>query len=348
MTLQFENHSAFWLFWIVPVFLTLVFFFAARRRSILNNFVDLAWIKLRLPQWSGVGEWLESFLFTAAVICLILALLKPYDGFEMREVTRKGVDLYFLVDLSPSMLAQDIKPSRLSRAKFEMKDFLGLLRGDRVGLIGFSGEPYIFVPLTSDYNAFALFLDELATDLIPSLGTNIADAVAKAVDSLKKVGADSGRAIILITDGEDSIGLDEKIIEQIKAYGIKLYVIGIGTLEGAPVPQDGGDYIKDDGGRVVISKLNEAALKDLSLATGGGYVRSTSGDLDLQEIYFKGIKQSVGEGDGKTIQKKIPHYRFQEFLGLALVFLALSMLATRRRKFWLGKIIFWRARGFKE
>lgn len=342
MTLQFENHAAFWVFWVLPLLFLLFLFFEKRRAGLLRHFVDPAFLKKRLPRYARFGAWWQFLFFMAALVLLILALLKPYSGFEMREITRQGVDIYFLVDLSPSMLAQDIKPSRLTRAKFEMKDFLGLLKGDRVGLIGFSGEAYIFVPLTSDYNAFALFLNELDTELIPSRGTNIAAAIELAVDSLKKREVDAAKALILITDGEDSVGLDEKILEQIKSHDIKVFVIGIGTPEGAPVPRAEGDYITGNDGKIVISKLDETVLKSLALTTAGGYVRSVSGDMDLKEIYFKGIKGKLDAGEGKTLERKILNYRFQLFILLALVCLALEMLTTRCRLFWLGKILFWK------
>lgn len=342
MTLQFENHAAFWVLWILPLLFFVFLFFENMRAGLLRQFVDPAFLARRLPHYARLGSWWQFLFFLAALVLLILALLKPYDGFEMREITRQGVDIYFLVDLSPSMLAQDIKPGRLTRAKFEMKDFLGLLTGDRVGLIGFSGEPYIFVPLTSDYNAFALFLNELDTELIPSHGTDIAGAIAQAVSSLKKREIDAAKALILITDGEDSVGLDENVLEQIRAHEIKVFVIGIGTPEGAPVPQAEGGYITDNDGKIVISRLNEPALKSLALATGGGYVRSVSGDMDLREIYFKGIKGKVDAGEGKTLERKILHYRFQIFILLALLCLALEMLTTRRRHYWLYKFMFWK------
>lgn len=342
MTLQFENHAAFWVLWILPLLFFVFLFFENRRAGLLCQFVDPAFLARRLPHYARLGAWWQFLFFLAALVLLILALLKPYDGFEMREITRQGVDIYFLVDLSPSMLAQDIKPGRLTRAKFEMKDFLGLLTGDRVGLIGFSGESYIFVPLTSDYNAFSLFLNELDTELIPSHGTDIAGAIAQAVSSLKKREIDAAKALILITDGEDSVGLGENVLEQIRAHEIKVFVIGIGTPEGAPMPQAEGGYITDNDGKIVISRLNEPALKSLALATGGGYVRSVSGDMDLREIYFKGIKSKVDAGEDKTLERKILNYRFQIFILLALLCLALEMLTTRRRHYWLYKLMFWK------
>lgn len=339
MNLSFENHGAFWLFWLLPVVMVLFVVFENIRRRRLTLFLDPSLLRHRMPSYARFSAWLRFFFFALALVCLILALLKPYDGFEMREITSKGVDLYFLVDLSPSMMAQDIKPNRLTRARFEMKDFLKLFRGDRVGLIGFSGESYVFVPLTADYGAFDLFLDELDTSLIPSHGTDIAGAITLATQALKKREVDSAKAIVLITDGEDSIGLDRAILEEIQKSDIRVYVLGMGSPDGAPIPHEEGDYITDENGKIVISKLDEANLTALALSTGGGYVRSRGNDADITEIYFNGIKKEFAEEEGKTLKRKLLNHVFQPFLLLALIYLAMELLITNRRFYWIGKLL---------
>jgi Ca-activated chloride channel family protein len=334
--MYFENYIIAPYALVVLLVIAVAFlFFEVRRRRFLDVLCSGEERARRLPTYRPSANVWQFVFFFAALVCLAIALLKPYTGFEMREVSRRGVDIYLLVDLSDSMMAQDIKPSRMERARREIKDFLGLLTGDRVGLIGFAGEAFVFVPLTSDYEAFALFLDELTPDAIPVQGTDIKGAISKALESFHKQSKSTSKAMILITDGEDSVGLDPSATDQIRAEGIKSFVIGVGTPEGAPVPQaTGGGYKTGPDGQVVLSRLNEQALQDLALQTGGGYVRSVSGDLDLDQIYRHGIKQAFADQDLAKTQKKLPQYCFQPFLLAAFLLLFLETLMTNRRGYW--------------
>lgn len=346
--MQFELHNAVWFFWTLPIVFVTFLFVERRRTGILSRFVARTETAAKLPEYAPSGPWWQCAFFLAALLFLGVALLKPYSGFEMREIARKGVDLFFLVDVSPSMLAEDIKPSRIDRARFELKDFLAELTGDRVGLIGFSGESFTLVPLTGDDKAFELFLNELDPGLFPVAGTDIPGAVAKAVASFKKESTGAGKAIILITDGEDSVGLDASVIDDIKKYGVKVFVIGVGTTEGAPISEEGGGYKTDSSGNVVVTRLNEPALQNLAVATGGGYVRSVSGDLDLKEIYRNGIKKAFAETDYAKSSKKLPHYRFQWAILAGFIALMLETFFSKRRGFvWRAFSALARRRGAK-
>jgi Ca-activated chloride channel family protein len=332
--MQIESHQSIWFFWLLPVIVVFFIFFQRRRSLLMSHFMPLQKVSERVPQYAFLGPYLRVLFFLLTVFFMLVAALKPYSGVEMREIKRKGVDLYLLVDLSESMLAEDIKPSRLVRARMEIQDFMAKAKGDRVGLIGFAGDSFVFVPLTTDREALSLFINELSADDIPFQGTDIKGAIEKAVMSFKTQSQVSSKAIILMTDGEDSIGLDDSVLDDIKKLGIKVFVIGIGTAEGAPIPQTGGGYKNDDQGQMVLTRLNEAALQELAVTTGGGYVRSVSGDLDLEEIYQRGIKKNFANADFSSEQKKVPHYRFQFFLFLAVIFLVLEMLTTHRKKYW--------------
>lgn len=338
--MQFEYEKYIWFFWIVLLVILLSLYFYNKRKHILSRFIAKNLFKERLQNFSVLGSFLQYLFFILALISLSLALLKPYHGFEMREIKRQGVELYFLVDLSPSMQAQDIKPSRLMRAKFEIQDFLKILTGDKIGLIGFSGEAFVLVPLTTDYSTFSLLLNDLDTDLIPLTGTDIKGAITKASASFKQHDSSVAKAIVLITDGEDSVGLDAKIIEEIKNFNINVFVLSIGTEEGAPIPLKQGGHKTDANNKIILSKLNEAALQNLALKTGGVYVRSVSGDLDLETLYKKGIKKSLGITEFAETQKKLPHYRFSFFLWLGFLLMVLEILTTRKSRFWLNVLKF--------
>lgn len=326
------------MFWLIPTLIVLFVFFERRRRRALDALIPLPLAEKRLGI-SRLSPFFRFLFFLLGVSCLIMSMLKPYSDYEIRTVKRKGVDLYLLLDLSTSMLAADIKPNRLERARLEIMDFLDILQGDRVGLIGFAGESFTFVPLTHDYQAFTHFLSEISPPDIPVQGTDIAGAIEKANAAFKRQSSAKEKAVILITDGEDSVGLNESVIDDLKELEVKVFVIGLGTVEGAPVPQETGGYKTDAEGRVVISKLNEEALQNLALSTGGGYVRSVSGDLDWQQIYFSGIKKSFEEQELSSREKKIPHYRFQIFLFLAFIFFAAEILLTSQKRYWANLIL---------
>lgn len=337
--MYFENHQAIWLFWLIPILVVAFVFFDKQRNRILAHIYSKVNLSEKLPHFNSRASITRFILFLLALICFFMAFLKLYSDFEMREVKRRGMDVFLLVDLSDSMLAQDIQPSRLLRARREISDFLKLLQGDRVGLIGFAGDSFVFVPLTSDYNTLSLFVEELSTDAIPVQGTDIKGAIEKAVNSFKSQTQNSSKAMILITDGEDSVGLEASTIEDIKKLGIKVFVLGVGTDAGAPIPLPDGGYKQDKSGKVILSKLNEAAMKSLAMATGGGYVRSVSGDLDLEEIYFQGIKKLVEQDGSETMNKKLPVYQFQIFILIGFIFLVLEILMTNKKRFWRGLFV---------
>ena len=298
--MQFESYTAIWFFWIIPLLLVLFLIFEKKRKGVLHRFYPANLLRTRLPQYSWVSYVVRFICLAVAILFLGIALLKPYSDYEIREVKRKGVDLYFLVDVSRSMLAQDVKPSRMDRAKREIVDFVKQLRGDRVGLIGFAGESFVFVPLTADYKAFDLFINELNPELFPVQGTDIKGAIEKSVKSFKSNNA--SRAIILITDGEDTVGLDNKIIADIKKLNIKVYVIGIGSSDGAPIPLPEAGYVKDEDGKVVLSRLNEAAMKELAITSGVIWIWSKS--------IIKGLKNHLKMLNSLRRRKNSPFMSF--------------------------------------
>ncbi len=269
----------------------------------------------------------KQFLLVLATLFLVIAIMRPQWGYETRNISRHGSDIYILVDTSLSMNAQDISPSRIERAKRELSDLVKILKGDRVGLIPFAGTSYVACPLTLDYGAFQLFVDQIDTSLIPVQGTNILKALQMAEKSFGEGDANS-KAIILLTDGEITEGDTEDILNTAKDTGIKIYVIGIGKPEGAPIPMsaDQGGFKKDSSDRVIISKLEEEGLKKLAVSTGGSYVRSVTGDLDLDQIYLSGIKKTIGTKELKQGEEQIPIERYQYPLLLSILCLVIEKL----------------------
>jgi len=229
------------------------------------------------------------------------------------------------------MLAEDIKPNRLERAKRKLHDLLNILQGDRVGLVAFAGTSFLQCPLTLDYDAFQIFLDYLDPSLIPVPGTSLTNALETAVKAFPK-DSDRSKSVILITDGEDQEKSVENIIPTLKTRGIKVFAIGIGREEGAPIPTEQGDFKKDENGNVVLTKLDSSGLKKIAAETGGTFVRSVSGDIDIQKIYQDGIKSTAEDKDFKTSRKKVWQERFQFFVGLGLLLLCLELTLKEQKK----------------
>ncbi|MEI6127409.1 MAG: VWA domain-containing protein [Pseudomonadota bacterium] len=273
----------------------------------------------------------KAFLVIMAVLFLIIALVRPKWGFHWEEIKRTGIDIIVAVDVSKSMLAGDIQPSRLERAKRKVHDLCGMLEGDRIGLIAFAGTSFVQCPLTLDYGAFTMFLDYLTPDLIPVPGTAIGGSIRKAIESFSRQERKS-KALILITDGEDHDSAPLDAAREAKKEGVRIFTIGIGSESGTPIPLgDGsGGFLKDTSGGVVMSKLDEAMLQKIALETGGSYVRSVTGDMDLEKIYKGEIKASMEQKELKSTRQKRWEERFQWFVGIALALLLFEFFIRER------------------
>ena len=302
----------------------------------------------------------KAILLGLVFVLLVLTLARPRWGFEWKELPTGGVDILVVVDLSSSMLASDISPTRLERAKREMSDLVDLLEGDRIGIVAFAGVAFVQCPLTVDYRMARLFIDQLSTELMPVQGTALGTALRIAVDSLEKASeADSqSKAIILITDGEDQTTDPLGAAKLAAEKGIKIFAIGVGSPQGAPIPEPDGGFKKDRQGNVVLSSLDEKTLLDITTATQGTYVRSTTGDFDLDHIYKQGIRGQLESREFGETRQRIWYERFQWFLLVALILLLLeffwsdvtdrrSSRKTRASKGWLWLLLlggmFWDA-----
>lgn len=266
------------------------------------------------------GRKTRTMLTLLGLLFMVLAMAQPKWGFEWEDLKQEGVDIIVAVDVSQSMLAADIKPSRLERARHEVSDLLNLLDGDRIGLVAFAGTSFLQCPLTLDYQAAGIFLDALEPDLIPIQGTSIGHALRTAIAAFSRVEKKS-KAIILITDGEDHGGNLEEVSRLALEEGVKIFVIGIGQETGAPIPsaEPGRGFKKDSSGELVLSKFNEPLLQKIAVQSGGTYVRSVIGDMDLQKIYLEDIKQTVATKELRTSRRKRWQERFQWMLALALL-----------------------------
>jgi Ca-activated chloride channel family protein len=313
----------------IPLLLT-VFFGWARQKTrrdlqklasatLLPKIVDQRSVKLRPRQW---------VLRILGLFCLSLALCGPQWGYHWQNVPHNALEIIFAIDTSKSMMAVDIKPNRLERAKLAVKDFLLQNPGSKVGLIAFSGASFLQCPLTIDYNAFNTILDSLNVNSIPKGGTAIGAAVQTAVKAFQ-AGSSGNKALILITDGENHEGDPVAATRSAARQGIKVFTVGIGSPQGELIlaEDDKGNkaYLKDDQGNVVKSALNEAILKAMAAAGNGAYLRGVGPALGLDRLYRNKLS-----GPGHTtitgrLQKRLIN-RYQIPLLIALVLLTVELL----------------------
>lgn len=322
---------------IVFCALALIVFYiwtAHRRRARLERFAEKGLLGSIAGSVSTAKRMSKIVVMVTAFILMMVALARPQWGFEWEEIKRSGLDILIAIDVSKSMLATDVKPNRLERSKFAVKDLIRKLSGDRIGLIAFAGTAFLQCPLTIDYNGFALALDDLSTATIPRGGTSISSAINEAIEVFK--GPEKKyKALVIITDGEDLEGDAVAMARKAGGQGIKIYCIGVGSASGeliSVVDENGRrGYLTDRSGNVVKSRLNEDILKEIAISTGGSYVRATQSEFGLALMYDK----SISKMEKKDIESKMrKHYqeRFQIFLGLALALLFVEMLISERRR----------------
>lgn len=319
------------LIWLAPL-LGLVFLYGMRkRRRILNRYASAKGLRVITPDVNPMRRRVKAGLVLAAVVFIVLAMAGPQYGYHWREIERRGIDIVIALDCSRSMLAADIEPTRLDRAKREVIDLLGMLQGDRVGLTAFAGVAFLQCPLTLDYTIFNLFLNSLTPDSFPVGGTHLADAVRVSHEAFKSED-NSEKAIILITDGESTEGDVVKAAQLAAKDHIKIFCIGVGRAGGAPIPDKQGGLKKDASGEIIMTKLDETTLQKIAAVTGGAYVRSVTGDMDLDTIYKDEIRGKMEARKLTSGRQKIGEDRFQWFLIGAIVLFLIEMFLPTARK----------------
>ncbi len=326
---RFANPQYLWLLTLIPLFVVLFAGVAAQRRRRLARFGNPDTLAELMPEVSNGRVVLKFILFCCAVALVVLAAARPQFGSKLREEKARGVEMMLVVDVSNSMLAEDFEPNRLERTKYAINRLFDGLKQDRVGLIVFAGEPRVQLPITSDYRMAKAFARRIDPSQVSVQGTAIGKALEQALLSFSgETDEKRSRAIILITDGEnhddDAVAVAKRAAEQ----GIRIYTIGIGTPEGAPIEID-GEFIRDEQGEMVVSKLNEKMLAQIADETGGAYVRATKQDIGLDEIV-----RSINEME----QSELSTVRFEEFneqyqylLIAALVLLVAEFFLLARR-----------------
>lgn len=329
---RFANPEYLIALWAIPVLIVFFWYTTINRKKLLEKFANKNLHKIIISSFSGYKNILKFSLVIIAHSLLIIAAANPQVGTKMTEVKQTGIDVFILLDVSYSMMAEDIKPNRLEKAKFQISNLIQKLRGDRIGLVIFSGEAYIQIPLTTDYSAANLFLSAVDVNSVPQPGTAIASAINLAAKSFDTLSTE--KVIVIISDGEDHEGDLNTAIKNTDEKGIKIYTIGLGSPDGAPIPvfDPRGrtmGFKKDKEGNTVLTKLNEQILKEIASDGNGKYFRGTNYEDYLDRIY-KELSELEQTEYGV---KKVTDYedRFYYFLFPAIILLILEFFISDRQ-----------------
>ena len=320
--------------WAVLGLALFLWWSARRKAALLLRFAHAEMLVKMMTHVSVKRQRAKAVLLLIGLLLLVGALIEPKWGYHWENVQRRGIDVIVAVDVSRSMLASDIKPSRLERAKRAIVDLLNMMDGDRIGLIAFAGSAFVQCPLTLDYGACKMFVDTLDPQLLPRGGTRIGDAIRMAISSFESEQREKKyRALLLITDGEDHDSDVLAAAQSAKEKGVMIYAIGIGTPAGTPIQltDEHGrmTYLKDGSGQVVLSKLDEDTLRKAALVTGGAYVPAVGSGMELDEIYTKRIKKMEQRELESSRRKRFEH-RFQWPLAAAALCFVIEALVDDR------------------
>lgn len=332
---RFENPAFLYLLIIIPVIIVIRLLEMRKRKLKLKKFGDLSLLKQLMPDVSSSRKSLKFWLMIAALALLIVMLARPQMGTKISQEKRKGIEVIISLDISNSMRAEDVVPSRLDKSKMLVENMVDNFTNDKVGLVVFAGDAFIQLPITSDYVSAKMFLQNTDPSLIATQGTDLAGAIelsSKSFTQQDKV----ERAILIITDGEDHEGGAIEAAEKARKNGIRVFVLGVGSTKGSPVPDGNGGYMKDNSGQEVISALNEEMCKQVAQAGGGAYIHVDNTSLAQRQLNDELTK--LQKGDISSVVYSEYDEQFQAVGILVLILLIIEMLILERKNPFFKKI----------
>jgi Ca-activated chloride channel homolog len=335
---RFAHPEYFWALILIPVLTALFILARIQRKNALKKFGDLEILKYLMPFASGSRPVIKFILIMLALAMFIAGIARPQFGSKLKKVKRQGVEIVIALDVSNSMMAEDIKPNRLERAKRAIDRLISRLKDDKIGLIVFAGDAYMQLPITSDYNSAQLFLSAVSPEMVPKQGTAIGAAIQMAARSFTP-NPSSSKTIIIITDGENHE--DDAISAAGEAHknGIVVHTIGMGLPQGSPIPGASGgqgEYRRDREGNVVITRLDEVTLQKISAAGGGIYLRANTAQVGLDDLFDEINKMQKTEMETKTFSEY--EEQFQYFFIAGLILLLLEFVILERKNKYLKNI----------
>ena len=337
---QLEEQFWFWALALIPVFLLGTLLVQLWKKRARRRFADEELTEYLSPDRSPFKAILKLIFRCLAIAFLVLALVNPKIGSKLETVKREGVDIVFAVDVSKSMLAEDVAPNRLEKAKQLVSQVINNLVSDRIGIIAYAGKAFPQLPITTDYGVGKMFLQNLSTDMLSSQGTAIEQALLLA-QTYYNDEAQTNRILFVISDGEDHGEVSAKdVAEQVAEQGIRIFTIGVGENQGVPIhiKQNGVmiSYKKDDNGEVVITKRNESTLKDIAEAANGLYIDGNSTNEVIDQVTE--ILSQMNKTEFESTEFAEFKDQFQWFLGLGILFLILDLLFLERKTAWIKRL----------
>lgn len=312
---------------LVPFFFVIQAVVLKIRKKRIRKFGDEALVSRLMPSYSEGKTWIRLVLFSIGFIFFIIGLSRPQIGARLKEHETKGAEIMIVLDVSNSMLAEDYSPNRLERAKLAISRLVDKLRDERIGLIVFAGNSFVQLPITTDYVSAKMFLNSISTESVPVQGTAMGDAISTAMKSFS-LQSEKSRAVIVITDGENHEDDPVSAAQQAAELGVRVFTIGVGSPEGKPIPFE-GELLKDKNGEIVVTRLDESILRDVSDAGNGLYVRAGTSEFGLNPVINE-IKKMEDEKYSSVVFEEYDE-QFMNFFAIALIFFVLEMLVGDRK-----------------
>lgn len=336
---QLEEKIWFWALLIIPVIVVFFLLLLLWKKQTQKKFADKALLKRLSPNQSVFKSVLKIIVLSLAFASLAIALVNPKIGTKLETVKREGVDIVFAIDVSKSMLAEDIKPNRLEKSKQLVSQIINNLVSDRVGIIAYAGKAFPQLPITTDYSAAKLFLQNMNTDMLSSQGTAINEAILLA-KTYYDDDEQTNRVLVIISDGEDHSEAAVQVAEQASQEGIKIFTIGVGEAKGGPIPLKRNGivtgYKKDSQGETVITRLDETTLKNIAAQANGQYIQGRTTDKVVNQM--KDILNKMDKTEFEAKQIADFKDQFQWFLGLAILLFFIDIFLLERKTAWLKKL----------
>lgn len=336
---QLDEKIWFWLLLVIPIVIVLFVILQIWRQKVQNKFSDKKLLNKLSPNRSLIKSLFKIIIFCLGLTCLVIALVNPKVGTKLETIKREGVDIVFAVDVSKSMLAEDIAPNRLEKSKQLVTQIINNLASDRIGIIAYAGKAFPQLPITTDYASAKMFLQNMNTDMLSSQGTAIDEAIQLA-KSYYDDEEQTNRVLIIISDGEDHGDRAVSVAEEANQEGIKIFTIGVGNTKGAPIPiKSNGiilNYKKDSKGETVITKLDEKTLQNIAQAANGVYINGGNTNEVVDQIRDILNKMDKQEFESKQISDFKD--QFQWFLAGAFFFFFLDIFLLERKTEWLKKL----------
>ena len=329
---RFENPIYLWLLLIIPILIIIKIMMWYVQRKNLSRIGNPTLLKELMPDVSRFRPWVKFLLLITALSSLILALARPQFGSKISHEKRNGIEAIIALDISNSMLVQDVQPSRLDKSKLMIENLINSFINDKIGLVVFAGEAYVQLPITSDYVSAKMFLSDITPNLISAQGTDIARAIRVSLSSFTQQKG-IGKAIILITDGEDNEGGALEAVKEAKEKEVNVFILGVGDSKGAPIPLGNGEYLKDNHGQTVMTALNENMCKEIAQAGSGTYIHIDNTSLAQEQLNNELSKLQKGDSDAVVYSEYNEQFQIVALFSFILLLIEVCLLERKNPLF---------------